>query len=595
MVIERIFDVLDLQIEKYNLAKALSRKENGEWISYSSQEVKDIVNQVSAGLLQLGVQPGDKVAIASSNRPEWNFVDLGAQQIGAISVPIYPTMSLENYNYICRHAEVKVAFVENQPLYDKIFEATNDRPLKEIYTFDRLRTASHWTSMLVEKPDLEAIQKYKDQVTPEDLLTIIYTSGTTGVPKGVMLTHRNIATNLADVDDRVVAKRGVSRIISFLPLSHIFERTGIYAFMYMGFSVYYAESIEKIADNIKEVKPHFFNTVPRLLEKIYDKIMAKGEEAGGLVKILLEWAVRVGVKYEAHKTMSIWQALQLDLARAIIFKKWREALGGHIETIFVGGAALQPRLTRLFWAAEIPVCEAYGLTESSPGIASCVPDPAGMRAGTVGSNFAHVEIKIAPDGEILAKGDSIMKGYYKEPEKTAEVLKDGWLHTGDIGEFVEGKFLKITDRKKEMFKTSGGKYIAPQVIENRLKESYFIEQAIVVGEGKKFPGALVIPNFEAVAAWCTEHEIPFGSPEQIIKHERFKEKMDEEIAAQNEALGSWEKIKQYVLLPETWTVENDELTPKMSLKRRVIHKKYAKEIESIYANAEKKKVASKAE
>ncbi|MGF1533043.1 MAG: AMP-dependent synthetase/ligase [Bernardetiaceae bacterium] len=582
MTMQRIFDIIDLQVEKYALPDALNRKTSKGWQAYSSTDVRQIVNQISGGLLNLGVQKGDKIAIASSNRPEWNLVDLGAQQIGAISVPIYPTMSLENYAYICKHAEVKIAFVEDQPLYDKIFEATNDYPLQDIFTFEQLPEVKYWQTMLETNPNISKIASCKDQVTADDLLTIIYTSGTTGTPKGVMLTHRNIITNLMDVDERVPGKRGASRVLSFLPLSHIFERTGVYAFMYMGFGIYYAESMEKIADNIKEVKPHFFDTVPRLLEKIYDKIMAKGEEAGGIKKWLLNWAVQIGLEYEPHLSMPVWKAIQLDLARAIVFKKWREALGGNIETIFVGGAALQPRLARVFWAAEIPVCEAYGLTETSPGLASCLPTPKGMRAGTVGFPFGHVQIKIAEDGEILAKGDSIMQGYYKEPEKTNEVLKDGWFHTGDIGMFTEGGFLKITDRKKEMFKTSGGKYIAPQVIENKLKESYFIEQVMVVGEGKKFPSALVVPNFEAVKSWATEVGLRFESPAQVIKEPKFLQKMEQEVKASNEGLGSWEQIKKFVLLPELWSIEGGELTPKMSLKRRVILEKFTAQIEELY-------------
>lgn len=590
MVIQRIFDVLEYQETNYPLSDALNRKENGTWKSYSTQEVRHIVNQVSAGLLQLGVQPGDKVAIASTNRPEWNFIDLGTQQIGAIPVPIYPTMGIENYGYICRHAEVKVAFVEDQGLYDKIYEATNDRPLEGIFTFDRLRTADHWSSILVDKPDLEAIQTLKDKITADDLMTIIYTSGTTGKPKGVMLTHKNVVINVMDVDERLSAKRGESRVISFLPLSHIFERTGVYTFLYMGFSVYYAESIDKIAENIKEVKPHLFTTVPRLLEKIFDKIMAKGDEAGGIIKFLLRWAVNLGFEYEPHKSMPVWKAFQLDLARAIVFKKWREALGGSIEMIFSGGAALQPRLARLFWAAEIPVCEAYGLTETSPGITSCVVDPKGMRAGTVGTAFSHVEVKIADDGEILAKGDSIMKGYYKEPEKTAEVLKDGWFHTGDIGTFVEGKFLKITDRKKEMFKTSGGKYIAPQVIENCLKESSFIEQTMVVGEGRKFPSALIVPNFETVQSWAAEEGVPFDSREAITDNAAFIQKMEAEVRQTNKDLGKWEQIKRFILLPTEWSVETGELTPKMSLKRRIILDQQRDKIEELYRTAEQQKM-----
>ena len=486
----RVFDLLSYQSDNYPCEKALCRKVNGEWKSYSIKEIIDIVNRLSAGLRKLGVGSGDKVAIVSGNRPEWNFADFAVQQLGAVSVPMYPTISTEDYKYIIGDAGVKVAFAENEDLYGKIKSAAEGFDFVGIYTFEKVAGASHWTEAEEAGRDADPaeLEPLKAAVKAEDLLTLIYTSGTTGRPKGVMLTHDNIISNVTAVKEQLGMAAGEGRVLSFLPLSHIFERTGVYAYLYGGASIYYAESTEKIGDNLREIKPLAFDAVPRLLEKVYDKIIAKGYELTGIKKTLFFWAVNLGLRYEPNKNMGILYDLQLKLANKLIFNKWREALGGNIQSIISGASALQPRLARIFWAAGIPVREAYGLTETSPGITVTPAEPENVRIGTVGMAIKDVEIKIAEDGEILCKGPNIMKGYYNKPEMTAEAIDaDGWFHTGDIGLILEGKYLKITDRKKSLFKTSGGKYIAPQVMENRFKESPFIEQIMVLGNNRKFP------------------------------------------------------------------------------------------------------------
>jgi long-chain acyl-CoA synthetase len=584
MKITRVFDFLYHQAENYPLSKSISHKVAGEWKSYSTQEALDIVNRLTWGLIQLGVQKDDKIAIASANRPEWNLIDLAMQQVGAVSVPIYTTMTTEVYEYICGHAEVDYIFIDGEELFEKIQKVAEKRPFKGVYSFDKIENCKHWTEVeeLGKDVNLDDLKPYKRKVSSNDVLTIIYTSGTTGTPKGVMLTHKNIISNVNGVTPRLPVELGKARALSFLPLSHIFERTGFYVYLYIGAGVYYAESIEKIADNIKDVKPQIFNTVPRLLEKIYDKIVAKGKDLTGIKKTLFFWALDLGLKYEPHIDQGWWYNQQLNLARKLIFSKWQEALGGDIKGIVSGGAALQPRLVRVFWAAQIMICEAYGLTETSPGLTSNLMDPLGVRAGTVGIPFNGVEIKIADDGEILAKGRGVMKGYYKEPEKTAEVIKDGWFHTGDIGTLIEGKFLKITDRKKSMFKTSGGKYIAPQALENKVKESAYIEQVMVVGNGRKFPAALFVPNFEALKVWAEDEGISYASDAEIIKHKDVLSLIDSELEIINKGFGKWEQIKRYALLPRLWSIEDGELTPKMSMKRKVILEKYSKEVEEIY-------------
>ena len=580
MQLTRLFDLIPYQISKYNKEVAFARKDNGVWRTYSSQEVKKIIDNLSLAFLSQGVTEGNKVAIISENRPEWNFIDLALQQIGAISVPMYPTITSEDYAYIFNHAEVKMIFVGDQIIFDKAAQVAEDR---KIYSFDHLEGVEHWSSLKEkgESGDLAALEESKSKVKPENLFTIIYTSGTTGKPKGVMLTHANVLSNLISVSHIMSPPPGVSKVLSFLPLCHIFERTASFCFIYLGYSVYYAENMDKIGENLKEVQPHVFNTVPRLLEKVYDKIVAKGYELTGIKKKLFFWALELGLKYDPSTDMGGWYNFQLKLANKLIFSKWREALGGNIMQINSGASALQPRLARVFWAAGIRVCEGYGLTETSPVVTASIGTKEEIRIGYVGKIVKDVQVKIAEDGEILVKGPNIMQGYYKEPEMTAEVLKNGWFHTGDIGE-LDGDYLKITDRKKEMFKTSGGKYIAPQVMENKFKESPLIEQLIVVGDGRNYPAALIVPSFDGLREYCKRKDIPYTSDAEMVLKPEIKEKYQTEIDSYNKYFGKWEQIKRFKLLDKPWGIDTGEITPTMKLKRKIITQKYLQHIEEIY-------------
>lgn len=576
----RLFDLIPYQISNYDKEVALARKENGEWITYSSRDLKEVTENLSLALLNAGISAGDKVAIISNNRPEWNFVDFALQQIGVISVPMYPTITSEDYLYIFDHAEVKMIFVGDQDIFDKAKPVARDR---KIYTFDTIAGADYWMDLLETGKDgnLANLENAKSKVKPEDLFTIIYTSGTTGRPKGVMLSHNNVISNVESVASIMSPEPGTSKVLSFLPLCHIYERAGSFAFIYMGYSIYYAESLETIGENLKEIKPQLFDTVPRLLEKIYDKIVAKGYELKGVKKNLFFWALNLGLKYDPAKDMGALYDFQLKLANKLIFSKWREALGGNILQINSGASALQPRLARIFWAAGIKICEGYGLTETSPVVSASIPTKDGIRIGFVGKIVKDVQVKIAQDGEILVKGPNVMQGYYKEPEMTAEVIQNGWFHTGDIGE-LDGEYLKITDRKKEMFKTSGGKYIAPQVMENRFKESILIEQLMVVGDGKNYPAALIVPSFEALREYCKRKEIVYTIDAEMTKHPEILEKLQSEVNEMNKYFGKWEQIKRFKLLDQPWGIETGELTPTMKLKRKVIYQKYLSEIEEIY-------------
>lgn len=580
MQLTRLFDLIPYQISKYNKEVSFARKDNGVWRTYSSTEVKKIIDNLSLAFLAQGISEGNKVAIISENRPEWNFIDLALQQIGAISVPMYPTITSEDYAYIFNHAEVKMIFVGDQIIFDKAAQVAEDR---KIYSFDHLEGVEHWSSLEEkgESGDLAALEESKSKVKPEDLFTIIYTSGTTGKPKGVMLTHANVLSNLISVSHIMSPPPGVSKVLSFLPLCHIFERTASFCFIYLGYSVYYAENMDKIGENLKEVQPHVFNTVPRLLEKVYDKIVAKGYELTGVKKKLFFWALDLGLKYEPSTEMGRWYDFQLKLANKLIFSKWREALGGNIMQINSGASALQPRLARVFWAAGIRVCEGYGLTETSPVVTASIGTKEEIRIGYVGKIVKDVQVKIAEDGEILVKGPNVMQGYYKEPEMTAEVLKNGWFHTGDIGE-LDGDYLKITDRKKEMFKTSGGKYIAPQVMENKFKESPLIEQLIVVGDGRNYPAALIVPSFDGLREYCKRKDIPYTSDAEMVQKPEIKEKYQIEVDSYNKYFGKWEQIKRFKLLDKPWGIDTGELTPTMKLKRKVITQKYQQQIEEIY-------------
>jgi len=584
MEIKRGFDLLSYQLNKYPQADCLSAKIDGQWVKQSTQEVIAAVNQVSLGLLKLGVKKDDKVAIISMNRPEWMIVDYGIQQTGAVSVPMYPTITVEDYRYIFQDADVKIVFVSDQNLYRKVLAATADvAGIQAIYTFDQVQGAPHWRELTAQatNEDLPKLEEVKASITPDDLLTLIYTSGTTGKPKGVMLTHHNLISNCNSSGPFVPVDHN-HRALSFLPLCHIYERMLTSVYMMFGVSIYFAESMEAIGDNLKEVKPHIFATVPRLLEKVYDKIVAKGMELTGVKKNLFLWALNLGLKYDNQNRTAFYN-VQLALANKLIFSKWREALGGNVIAIASGGAALQPRLARVFWAGQIRVMEGYGLTETSPIIAFNRNNPKENVIGTVGPLVNDIECKIAEDGEILTRSASVMKGYYKRPDLTAEVIDaDGWFHTGDIGEFVHGKYLKITDRKKEMFKTSGGKYIAPQLIENKLKESLIIEQAMVVGEGEKFPSALIVPAFGGLQDWCRLHDIPYTSNAEMIKLPEVRDKFKKEVAKYNEGFANYEQIKGFRLLPQLWSIESSELTPKLSIKRKVIFNNNRALIESIY-------------
>ncbi|MES2396643.1 MAG: long-chain fatty acid--CoA ligase [Bacteroidota bacterium] len=574
MAVTRVFEIIPQLLEKYNKPDALAAKENGQWVKYSTQQFADSVNYLSYGLLGLGIEREDKIAIISNNRPEWNFADYGIQQSGAVSVPIYPTISENDLNFILNDAKVKYIFVSSADLYKKIKAVAANAPtVKEIYTFNKIEGAKHWTELVEagkKDPKAAEIEVIKKSIKPNDLLTILYTSGTTGNPKGVMLSHNNLLSN-SFATQNLCPFNGSWKALSFLPLNHVYERMLTTLYMYKGISIYYAESLETIGDNLKEVQPEVFSTVPRLLEKVYDKIVAKGTDLKGIKHKMFFWALDLGLRYELNGANGWWYEFQLKIANKLIFSKWREALGGNIVAAVSGGAALQPRLARVFNAAKITVLEGYGLTETSPVVAVNSFQPNGIHFGTVGPVIDGVTVKIAEDGEILVKGPNVMLGYYNRPDATAEVIdSEGWFHTGDIGMFVEDRFLKITDRKKEIFKTSGGKYIAPMILENKLKESPFIEQVMVIGENQKYASALIVPSFIFLKEWCIRKGIPYTSNEEIIKNEEAKKRILEEVEKVNKGLAQFETIKRPELLPREWTIENGEMTPKLSFKRKVI-------------------------
>lgn len=566
----RLFDLLHKLKSMPLKEDALAAKENGTWRKYSTQEYIDTVNYICYAFLNLGIKPGDKIGLISNNRPEWNFIDFACQQTGAVTVPLYPTISDHDLKYIMEDAEIKYFFVSNEDLYNKI-KRTNV-PLKDIYTFS---TGTDKTlKQLIENgkanPREKELETLMASIKNTDLATLIYTSGTTGNPKGVMLCHKNFMSNVIGTKDLCPFKHEW-RALSFLPLNHVLERVITYVYINQGISVYYAESLETIGDNLKDVKPQLFVTVPRLLEKVYEKIVATGSNLKGIKRALFFWALNLGLRYEQHGANGWWYEFQLKIANALVFKKWREALGNNIFGIVSGGAALQPRLARVFHAARIKVLEGYGLTETSPVIAVNNYYDENIKIGTVGPILFNVQVKIAEDGEIYAKGDNVMMGYYKQPELTKEVIDaEGWLHTGDIGVIEDGKFLKITDRKKEIFKTSGGKYITPQMLENKLKESRFIEQAMVVGENQKFPAAFVVPAFAFLKEWCAKHKIPYTTNAEMVKNKDVYNRIMKEVENANEGLAQYEKIKKIALLPTEWTIDKGELTPKLSLKRKVI-------------------------
>lgn len=585
--ISRVFDLLKFNKDKYNSQDILATKVKGKWEKYNVDDFINYADDISRGLLKLGIKKDDKVAVMSPNRPEWNFCDFGIMQIGAAQVPMYPTLAENDINFIIKDAEVKVIFVSDEALFKKIDKVKQALGLElSIYTFDKVAGAAHWIEVQQLGRENAAIdlEPHKAAITTDDLLTLIYTSGTTGTPKGVMLTHENLISNV--LFSAPMYPKEIHKALSFLPLSHIFERMVCYMYFYLGISVYYAESMETIVDNLLEVKPHCFTTVPRLLEKVYDKIVAKGHALTGVKKNLFFWALNLGHRYEMDGKNGFFYELQLKIARKLIFSKWQAALGGEIIAIVSGGAALQERLARVFWGAGIKVLEGYGLTETSPVIAVNGPYPGQTKFGTVGKVLGNVEVKIAADGEILTKGPNLMKGYYKRQDATDEAITDGWFHTGDIGELRDG-FLAITDRKKEIFKTAGGKYISPQVLENKLKESVYIEQVMVVGENKKFPSAIIVPNFEKLLEWAARNGVKDTKPAELIKNEKVLDKIWIEIEKLNVGFGSWEKIKKFAVLAQEFTIDGGEMTPKLSLKRKVILTKNADLIEKIYAEGGK--------
>ncbi len=587
--ITRLFEFAYYQLENFNLETAFCTKYDNKWVATSTEEFIAKGNAISRGLLKLGIKPGDKIAVISSNnRTEWNILDLGILQIGAISIPIYPTISKEDYEYIFNHAEVTHCFLSDEELYKKAIAITqNVTTLKEIYSFDKVEGCKNWTEVLElgkDESSQNEVETIKETVQSNDLATIIYTSGTTGKPKGVMLSHNNVVSNVIDSLPRLPLTIGNGRTLSFLPVCHIFERMLHYLYQYSGTSIYFAESIEKIGVNIKEVHPNLMSVVPRLLEKVYDGIIAKGSELKGIKKALFFWAVDLGLKYEPYGKNGLWYEFKLAIANKLIFSKWREALGGELTTMVSGSAALQPRLARVFTAAKMAVMEGYGLTETSPVISVNMYKDGLMRIGTVGKPIANVEIKIADDGEILAKGPNIMQGYYKDPEKTASVMTGDYFHTGDKGEIDADGFLKITGRKKEIFKTSGGKYIAPALIENEMKQSRFIEQILVIGEGQKMPAALIQPNFDFLRDWAKLHHEPIpGNNEDLIENPHVIERIQLEIDKGNENFGKWETIKRFELTPDVWGIDNGLLTPTMKPKREEIIKKYLKLYNKIYS------------
>ena len=588
MQISRLFDFPYYALDTYNLERAFTTKYDGKWVSISGQEFVDQANAISRGLLRLGVQANDKVALISmTNRTEWSVMDIGVLQVGAQNVPIYPTISEEDYQYVLNHSESTYCFVSCTEVLEKVRAIQDQVPsLKEVYSFDVIPGCKNWKEVLelgTDSSNQSEVEARKEAVKPEDLATLIYTSGTTGRPKGVMLSHNNIVSNVLASKVRVPFEHG-GLALSFLPVCHIFERMILYLYIYCGIEVYYAEALDKISDNLKEIKPNVMTVVPRLLEKVYDKIVSRGDELTGIKRKLFFWAVNLGLKFEPYGKNGWVYEKKLGIARKLIFSKWQEALGGNLETMVSGSAALQPRLARVFAAAGIPVMEGYGLTETSPVISVNDQRNRGWKIGSVGRIIDDVEIKIAGDGEILCKGPNVMMGYYKDPEKTAEVIKDGYFHTGDIGEIDSEGFLRITDRKKEMFKTSGGKYVAPQLLENRFKHSPFIEQIMVVGEGEKMPAAIIQPNYEYLYEWAEKNNITFGENSDIILDDKVLDKFQEEVDSANENFAKWEKVKQFRLTPDIWSIDDGHLTPTMKLRRKIIKEKYISLYNDIYGH-----------
>jgi len=588
--IKRTFDLLTQAEEKFPTDVALAVKRHGKWETFSTSDYRKNVDQVSLGLLAMGFEKGDKIATVSNNRPEWNFVDFGMSQIGCVHVSIYPTISDTEYRHILAHSEARMLIVSDKALFERLHHFVNEiEKLEAIYTFDEVEGAVYWHTISEQGDGKEStlrplLEKRRSEVKPEDLLTLIYTSGTTGLSKGVMLSHRNVVSNVLMSQDLVAGLKPGDRALSFLPLCHILERTGCLVWQSIGVSVYYAENIETIVVDMNEIKANTFITVPRVFEKIYDKIILKGREFKGIKKAIFFWAVKTGDRFDpnpANRTMLY--NIKLALARKLVLNKWREALGGSLKGVITGGAALQPLLSRIFWAADIRVQEGYGLTETSPVVSGNKSYYPYIRFGWVGVVPDEIEVKIASDGEILVRGDNVMLGYFKDPEKTREVLEpDGWFHTGDIGELDKDRFLRITDRKKEIFKLSGGKYVAPQLVENVMKESMFIEQLMVIGENHKFTAALIVPDIDYLHAWCHLHHVTYSDNKDLVRKKKVIDRYREEVYKYNQKLGHTEQIKVFRLVCDSWSPEAGELSPTLKLKRKAIMHKYQHLIKEIY-------------
>ena len=585
MEVTRLFDIPYFQLEKFPQDDSLATKIDGKWVKTSTKSFVDQAVMVSKALVEAGIKPNDKVSMISNNRPEWNIVDVGIQMSGAISVPIYPTISPKDYEYILNDAEVKICFVSSTDLLDKVNEVKDNVPsLRLIVSFEKINGTEHFSDFKArgEKTSTEEIESRKAAIKASDLATLIYTSGTTGNPKGVMLSHNNIVSNVIGSRERIPCDEN-AKAVSFLPLCHVYERMVLYLFMYTGVSVYYAESMDTIGDNIREVQPQVFTAVPRLLEKVFDKIMTKGSELTGIKRSLFFWAVALAENWKPYGENGAWYEFKLGIANKLIFNKWREALGGNVEVIASGSAALQPRLASIFCAAQIPILEGYGLTETSPVASVNSFVDRGFMLGTTGRKLHNVEIKIAEDGEILIKGPNVMMGYYNQPELTRQVLsEDGWFSTGDIGTLVDGQYLKITDRKKEIFKTSGGKYVAPQPMENTYKSSRFIDQIMVIGENQKHPAALIVPDLDFCKDWCNRKGYNCQSQADLSTNEKLKQRIWEEIDKMNQGYGKFEQVKKIELCESAWAIDSGELTPSLKLKRKFIMAKYAHLVDKIY-------------
>jgi long-chain acyl-CoA synthetase len=585
--ITRLFDFPYYQFEKYNLEKAFVTKYDGEWKAISTKEYIDKANAVSRALLKLGIQKDDKIAlISSTNRTEWNIMDIGILQTGAQNIPIYPTICAEDYEYVLNHSESIYCFVSDEEVLEKVNKVKANTKLKEVYSFNHIKGCKHYSELFElgkDKASQPEVEARKDAVKPSDLATIIYTSGTTGKPKGVMLSHNNLTSNALDSSKRLPLIGGNARVLSFLPICHVFERVLIYLYQYAGTTIYYAEGIDKIGENAKEIKPNLMSVVPRLLEKVFDKIMAKAEELSGIKKALFYWAVSLGEVWEPYGQNGVWYEFKLSIANKLIFSKWREALGGELTTMVSGSAALQPRLSRMFGASGMQVMQGYGLTETSPVVSVEMYKNRHFKVGTVGKVIDNVEVKIAEDGEILVKGPNVMLGYFKDAEKTASVMTGEYFHTGDKGEVDNEGFLKITGRKKEMFKTSGGKYVIPTLLENDLKQSRFIEQIMVIGEGEKMPAALIQPNFEFVKEWIHHKNKNIGtSNSEISNSQIIIDRIQREVDKCNQKFGKWEQIKRFELTTDVWSIDDGHLTPTLKMKRKIIKEKYTHLIEKIY-------------